>query len=314
MKALTGRGRPLRRDLFIAMLCVPLAASMPSHCQDPVAAIGKERAAGSSIEWDVRDVNHPLMGPIKAAVQARSVVTAAGSAKILSLAFVSCQKGTGKIAIELANATEGDARGGLGPVDLPRLVCNSPRPQGDGVLVKNDLAASWEISTLGDTLARGLSPAALRRCVSIDVLQNVALPAASPVKSQKIAMELTPYGRELDAIFTACGETTAFAPEVPPAPARPQVARIEPSPSLEPPPKGERGAQPGDVRWRPARTVSKGRTNIRAADSLKSPVLTQLPPGVKILVQETSAEWWKVKSGGRASFSGYIRRDRVVFE
>jgi len=266
----------LRKDLLIAMLCLPLAASMPAHCQDPLVPLGKQRAAASATEWDVRDVNHPLMGPIKAAVQRRSVVTVAGSAKILSLAFVSCQKSTGKIAIELANAAEGDARGGLGPVDLPRLVCNSPGPQGDGVLVKSDLAASWEISTLGDTLARGLSPAALRRCVSIDVLQNVALPPASPVKSQKIAMELTPYAKELDAIFTACGEATAFAPEVPPVPAQP-VARIEPSPSLEPSPKGERGARSGDARWKPARTVSKGRTNIRAGDNLKSPVVTQLP-------------------------------------
>ena len=304
----------MRRDLFIAMLCLPLAASMPSHCEDPVASIGKQRAAGSATEWDVRDVSHPLMGPIKAAVQRRSVVTAAGSAKVLSLAFVPCQKRTGKIAIELANATEGDARGGLGPVDLPRLVCNSPRPQGNGALAKSDLAASWEISSLGDTLARGLSPAALRKCTTIDVLQNVALPAASTVKSQKIAMELTPYGRELDAIFTACGETTAFAPEEQRAPAVPQVARVEPPPKFEAPPKSDHGARSGDAQWRPARTIAKGRTNIRAADNLNSPVVTQLPPGVKILVQETSAEWWKVKSGGRATFSGYIRRDRVVFE
>ncbi len=305
---------------------------MPSYCQDPVASIGKQRAAGSAVEWDVRDVNHPLMGPIKAAVQRRSVVTAAGGSKILSLAFVSCQKSAGKISIELANAAEGDARGGLGPVDLPRLVCNSPRPQGNGALAKSDLAVSWEISTLGDALARGLSPAALRRCVSIDVLQNVALPATSPVRSQKIAMELTPYGRELDAVFTACGETTAFAPEERPAPALPQVARMEPPPKLEPPPRAEpppkveppprveaspksdQGTKSGDAQWEPARTVGKGRTNIRATDSLNSPVVTQLPPGVRILVQETSAEWWKVKSGGRASFSGYIRRDRVVIE
>ena len=304
----------MRRDLFLAVLCLPLAASMPSHCEDPVASIGKQRAAGSAAEWDVRDVNHPLMGPIKAAVQRRSVVTAAGSNKVLSLAFVSCQKSTGKIAIELANATEGDARGGLGPVDLPRLVCNSPRSPGDGALAKSDVAASWEIGTLGDALARGLSPAALRRCVSIDVLQNVALPAASAVKSQKIAMELTPYGKELDAIFTACGETTAFAPEERPAPAPPQVARIEPPLKLEPPPKSAQGDQPGDGEWKRARTIAKGRTNIRVGDNLNSAVVTQLPPGVRILVQETSAEWWKVKSGGRASFSGYIRKDRVVFE
>ena len=308
------------------MLCAPLASSLPSRCEDAVVPIGKQRAGAAATEWDVRDVNHPLMGPIRAAVQRRSVVTTAGSNKVLSLAFVSCQKSSGTIAIELANAAEGDARGGLGPVDLPRLVCNSPRPQGDGALAKSDLAASWEISTLGDALARGLSPVALRKCVSIDVLQNVALPAASAVKSQKIAMELTPYGKELDAVFTACGEATAFAPEARPAPALPQVARIEPPPKLDPPPRAEPppkveaspksdpGARPGDAQWKPARTMAKGRTNVRVADSLNSAVVTQLPPGVRILVQETSAEWWKVKSGGRASFSGYIRKDRVVFE
>ncbi|HEX7557775.1 MAG TPA: hypothetical protein VF386_01195, partial [Usitatibacter sp.] len=274
--------------MLIATLCVPLAASVPSRCEDAVAPIGKQRAAGSANEWDVRDVNHPLMGPIRAAVQRRSVVTTAGSNKVLSLAFVSCQKSTGKIAIELANAAEGDARGGLGPVDLPRLVCNSPRPQGDGALAKSDLAASWEISTLGDALARGLSPAALRKCASIDVLQNVALPPASGVKSQKIAMELTPYGKELDAVFAACGEATAFASEVRPAPALPQVARIEPPPKLDPPPRAEPapkveasptsdpGTQSGDARWRPARTIAKGRTNVRAGDSLNSAVVTQL--------------------------------------
>lgn len=283
-------------------------ASIPSRGEEPVVSMGKQRAAASAIEWDVRDVNHPVMGPIKAAVQRRAVVTAVGSEKILSLAFVSCQKSAGKIAIELANATEADARGGLGPVDLPRLVCNSPRPQGDGVLAKSDLAASWEIGALGDTLARGLSPATLRRCVSIDVLQNVALPQGWPRESQRVAMELTPYARELDAIFTACGETTAFAPQGTTPSAKPQVGQLEPAP------RGDQGARSADAPWKPARTTAKGRTNVRKAASIDSAVVTQLPPGVKILVQQTSAEWWKVRLRSGASISGYIRRDRVVFE
>jgi hypothetical protein len=297
------------------MLCLPLAASLPSHGEEPVVSIGKQRAAAAAIEWDVRDVSHPLMGPIKTAVQRSAVATAVKSGKILSQAFVSCQKSSGKIAIELVNAPESDARSGVGPVDLPRLVCNSPRPQGDGVLVKNDLAASWEIGGLGDTLARGLSPAALRRCASIDVLQNVALPKGWPQESLRIAMEITPYARQLDAVFAACGETTAFAPEAAaPVPeeraasGRPQVTAVQP------PPRSDQFARPAEVPWKPARAIATGRTNVRRAASLNSAVVIQLDPGARILVQQTSAEWWKVKPRSGASFGGYIRRDRVVFE
>jgi hypothetical protein len=297
------------------MLCLPFAASLPSRGEEPVVSIGKQRAAAAAIEWDVRDVSHPLMGPIRTAVQRSAVATAVKSGKILSQAFVSCQKSSGKIAIELVNAPESDARSGLGPVDLPRLVCNSPRPQGDGVLVKSDLAASWEIGGLGDTLARGLSPAALRRCASIDVLQNVALPRGWPQESLRIAMEITPYARELDAVFAACGETTAFVPE-PTAPVA--VERPAPAPpqakAMEPPPKGDLVARPAEVPWKPARAIAKGRTNVRRAASLDSGVVIQLDPGARILVQQTSAEWWKVKPRSGASFGGYVRRDRVAFE
>ena len=190
----------------MAMLCVPCAVSIPSHCEEPVVSIGKQRAAGAAIEWEVRDVHHPLLGSIKYARQRSDVVTAVRNEKIFSLAYISCQKSSWKVAIELTNAPASDPAGGLGPTDLPRLVCNSPSPKGDGALVKSDLAASWEISTLGDTLARGLSPSALRRCVSIDVLENVALPPGWPQASQPIAMEITPYNRQLDSVFEACGE------------------------------------------------------------------------------------------------------------
>jgi hypothetical protein len=305
----------LRKALLIAMLCLPFAASLPSQGEEPVVSIGKQRAAAAAIEWDVRDVSHPLMGPIRTAVQRSAVATAVKSGKILSQAFVSCQKSSGKIAIELVNAPESDARSGLGPVDLPRLVCNSPRPQGDGVLVKSDLAASWEIGGLGDTLARGLSPAALRRCASIDVLQNVALPKGWPQESLRIAMEITPYARPLDAVFAACGETTAFAPEatapvaeVRAAPAPPQVA------AMQPPPRSEPAAPPAEIPWKAARAIATGRTNVRRSASIDSAIVVQLDPGARILVQQTSALWWKAKPRSGASFAGYIRRDRVVFE
>jgi hypothetical protein len=307
MKARPCRGPPLRNALPILALCLPLAASLASHGDDSVAAIGKQRAGASSIEWDVRDVTHPLLGPIKAAVQRRAVATAVRNEKILSSAFVSCQKGTGKIAIELANAFESDARGGLGPTDLPRLVCSSPRSQGDGVLVKSDLAASWEIGALGDTLARGLSPTALRQCVTIEIMQNLALPPGWPQQNQRVVMELAPYSRELDAIFTACGETTAFAAEEPRPP--PMQARVERAA-----PNEAQAARPAETPWKPARTVAKGRTNVRSGPSTESTVVIQLDPGTKILVQQASGDWWRIKPRGGASFGGYVRRDRFALE
>lgn len=271
------------------MSCILFAASVPLHCEEPVVSIGKQRAARSAIEWDVHDIDHPLLGPIKFAKQKSAVITAAGSEKILSQVFVSCQKSLGKVAIELTNAPESDLAGGLRPTEMPRLVCRSPVPGGKSRLVGSDLAARWEIGPLGDTLARGLSPSGLRRCVSIDVLESVALPPGGPKSSQRIAMEITPYNRALDAVFTACGEATAFAAveKTPPAVA---------------------------AAWKPARTIAKGKTNVRAADSLDSSIVIKLDPGARVLVRPTATPWWEVKPRGGAAFRGYIRQDRLVFE
>ena len=283
-------------------------ASIASHGEEAVVALGKQRAAQSTLQWDVRDARHPRMGSIKVAVPRNSVVTPVRNQKIVSLVFFSCEKAAEKIAIELANASESDARGGLGPVDLPRLVCNSPRPGGGGALVKSDLAATWEISEVGDTLARGLSPSALRRCVSIDVLQNVALPPGWSQESQRIVAELTPYGRELDSVFSACGETTAFASDPQPPASKPPAVGPESAT------KTDRGAPKTDVSWKPARTTPKGRTNVRASPSLDSAVVAELNPGERVLVQRTSTEWWKAKPRTGTAFSGYIRQDRLVFD
>ena len=290
------------------MLCVSCMSSVASYGEEAVVAIGKQRAAQSTLQWYVRDATHQRMGSIKVAVPRSSVVTPVRNQKIVSLVFFSCEKATGKIAIELANAPESDPRGGLGPVDLPRLVCNSPRPGGGDALVKGDLAATWEISEFGDTLARGLSPAALRRCVSIDVLQNLALPPGWSQESQRIAVELTPYGRELDSVLSACGETTAFASvEQPPASKGPVVRPQSAT-------KTDRGALKGDVPWKPARTTAKGRTNVRASPRLDSAVVIQLDANAKVLVQSTSTEWWRAKPRTGEGFSGYIRQDRLTFD
>jgi hypothetical protein len=305
----------VRSVLLAALPCILCAASFAARCEEPVAAIGKQRALSSAIEWVVNDVSHPLMGPIRFAVQKNAIGTSVKNGKIVSLAYLSCQKGSGKMAIELANSLESNPAGGLGPTDMPRLVCNGLRPEGD--IVKNDLAASWEIDALGDTLARGLSPAALRRCVSIQVLQNVALPPGLGQESQRVAMEIAPYNREVDSIFAACGEATAFAAEATPpmAAARPVPAGKPPAVRFEAGTASEKSAAaPADPSWRPARATRKGRTNVRAAASLDSSVVIQIDPGTRILVQRASADWWKVKPRTGAGFSGYVRQDRFTFE
>ena len=290
------------------MVCVSCMASIASYGEEAVVALGKQRAAQSTLQWDVLEARHPRMGSIKVAVPRSSVVTPVRNQKIVSLVFFSCEKTAEKIAIELANASESDTRGGLGPVDLPRLVCNSPRPGGGDALVKSDLAATGEISEVGDTLARGLSPSALRRCVSIDVLQNVALPPGWSQESQRIVVELTPYGRELDAVLSVCGETTVYASVEQPPASKPPVVRPEPAM------KTDRGASKAEVAWKPARTTLKGGTNVRASPRLDSAVVTQLNPGERVLVQPTSTEWWKAKPRTGTGFSGYIRQDRLVFD
>ena len=298
----------MRRTSFIAMSGVLFAASLPLHGEDSVVALGKQRAARSTVEWNVADIEHPLLGPIRFAVQKGAVTTAAGSEKIHSQVFVSCQKSSGKVAIELTNAPGSDLAGGMRPTEMPRLVCGSPGPKGDGKLAKRDLDAKWEISSLGDTLARGLSPSGLRRCVTIDVLQSVALPSGAPRKSQRIAMEITPYNRALDSVFVACGEASAFAPGEQGAPAVPPVARPAPAP------EGGPAAAAAEAPWKPARTTAKGRTIVRASTSVDSAIVIKLDSRHRVLVRRTSAPWWEVKPRAGAGFRGYIREDRLDVE
>jgi SH3 domain-containing protein len=268
------------------MLCLACAASLPAHCDDRAAAVGKQRAASSTLQWSVGELDHPRMGPIRVAVPRIPIATSVGKDRIVSLVFLSCEKTRRTIAIEFANASEADSQGGLRPRDMPQLICNTPLAQSGYAMRQSDLAARWEVSAVGDALARGLSPSALRRCASINVVQEVALPKGWSQDSQRIEFELTPYGRELDSVFVACGETTAFASSA---------------------------AKP-DVAWKPARTTSKGKTNVRASPGLDSAVVVQLAPNEKVLVQSTSTEWWKVKPRTGEAFNGYIRKDRFTFD
>jgi hypothetical protein len=299
----------MRRVSLVSMLFLASSASIPAHGQESVAvAIGKRFAVDSGIEWKSSEINHPVLGPIQFAGRKTEVVTAVRDQKIFSNTYVSCQRKTGTIALELTNAPSTAPERGLGPIDLPRLVCNSPGPGGSGV-VKTDLAASWEIGTLGDTLARGLSPSTLRQCVSIDVLQNLALPTAWRQESQRVGLQITPYAKELDAVFSRCGEATAYG-IADPQPAAAPATRATPAPT-----PGDRTARASEPPWMPARTIAKGHSNVRAAANVTSRVVIQLDPGARIQVQKGPADWWKVKPGaGAGNFSGYIRDDRVELE
>ena len=280
----------VRPDLFLALTLLLCAASLPSQGEEPVVAMGKQRAERSTAQWDARDIQHPLLGPIRFAAPRTATATAMPGGKVLSTVYVSCQKEGGKVAIELSNAPDSDPAGGMRPTQAPRLVCSSPG-KGAGSLVKREIEVKWEIRPLGDALARGIAASELRRCVSIDVLQRVALPAGSSPKSQPIAMEIAPYDLALDSVFTACGEASAYAPP-------------------QPVPDAQSAASP----WKPARTTTKGRTNLRATTSVDSAIVAKLAPGTAVLARQTTPSWWEVRPRKGQGFRGYIREDRLAFD
>jgi hypothetical protein len=287
----------MQRTLLLAMLCAACVASLPSRGEEAVVTIGKQRASASAVEWEVRDVDHPRLGPIRFASRKAAVATPAGGETVVSQAYVSCQKSTRKIAIELSNAFASNPAGGLGPRVWPQLTCYSPDPRVAGNLAISELSPKWEVNNLGDALVQGLAASELRRCVSIDVLQDIALPAGGTQGSLQVVMELLTYSKALDAVFAACGEKTAYAG---PAGAAPAAA----------PPAAAAAA----ADWRRARTIEKGRTNVRAAPSTDSPLAVTLAPGMPLLAQRVSTDWWKVKPRSGSGFGGYIRGDRLVFE
>jgi hypothetical protein len=287
------------RRLLVLILALPagLAAQAPA----PVA--------NSPLQWEVREGRHPRMGPIVVAVPSASVMTPVGKERIASLVFFSCERSKGRVAIELANAPESDAKSGLFPKQMPRLFCN-PR----STAPRAELKTTWFVSELGDALARDIAPSELRRCASVDVEQDLALPRGWGRETQRVDIELIPYKKELDAVLSACAEPApALAATPPPALARPvppapPVAKAAPPPVVTAP-------HPVAVEapWSPARVVASGRTNVRAAANLASPVVVQLDPGALVLVQKTANEWWRAKPRNGAGFSGYIREDRLVF-
>jgi len=326
-----------------------LVASVLATAQTPPAPV-----AHSPLTWEVREGTHPKLGPIRVAVPSESIVTPVGKEKILSLVFFSCEKARGRIAVELANAAESDARSGLYPKQMPRMFCN-PRSTAPRV----ELATTWFVSEIGDAMARGFAPADLRRCASVDVVQDLALPRGWAADVQHIEIELIPYKRELESVLAACAEPQvqaeatkaqdakasatsgtaasagpAVAPPAKPAPviattnpqaapaiaATPQhpspIAATKPQPTPAAPAKSRPvPPPPAELPWKNARILATGgRTNVRARPSTDSPIVTQLDPGALVLVQATDTEWWKARPRSGAGFSGYIRQDRLTFQ
>ena len=298
------------------------------------ATLCAQAALNSPPFWDVRDVEHPKMGTIRVAVPSKAIETPVGKEKIVSLVFFSCEKSRGRIAIELANAPESDPKGGLPPKTMPKLICNSREA---GMTPQTEIATSWNVSGIGDALARGLPPSVLRHCASVEIQQTLSLPKGWARDTERVDIELIPYHKELDSVLGECGAVVAAAPAQPPAPAavapaaspapakaaannRPvpvapaQPAARAPAMATAPAPAATL-APSGEAPWKSARTSSNGgRTNVRASPSTAAPVAAMLNPGQPLLAQSAGGDWYRVKPTSGNAFAGYIRKDRLVFE
>lgn len=248
-------------------------------------------AAAAPLAWDIRESRHPRLGDIRYAYTHRPIETRAGSATVYSRAYFSCQKGIGKLALELVNSTAPAEPAGLRPATEPRLVCSRPV---DGRLEREPLLATWEVNDRsGDLLARGLRPFPLRECASIAVIQEVLLPPGQGAGTARVEFELLPASREIDTVFVACGERSAAAPGTPAPPAAPAPAAETPG-------------------WQTARVVASGKTNVRAGPSLRSAIVAQLHPGAFVRVQRAEGDWWPARPIRGDDFEGYIRADRLA--
>ncbi len=284
-----------------------LLFSAAAYSQGAIATAGKQRAANSLLEWEIREANHPSLGQIRFAFLKTQIVSSVGSVKVFTRPYVSCEKSTGKIAIEVAHGMTPEDTRGLMPKSVPRLVCSGPPPTGEKKLVQEELVARWGINDLGDVLARGLMPADLRRCASILVDQDVTLPQAPG--TAHVEFEITPYNRVMDAVFVACGETTAYGPGA--MTLSRQAAAVPPAAAAPPPPPPPALSEDG---WRSVRTLSSGKTNVRARPSTNAPLVLQLEPGAMVTVQLAEGDWWRARSSGKRTFDGYIRSDRLVLK
>jgi hypothetical protein len=288
--------------LFVLAACGATAA----RAQDPLAALGMQRAAASALQWEVRDASHPALGPIRFAMLATPIATTVGSNAISSNIYVSCERNARRIAIELTNSRAPDDPGGFRPKTMPRLVCNGVDPSRADRTTAEPLHASWSVNELGDAMARGLWPSQLRQCASIGITQEVALPKGWTRESARIELEITSYARALDQVFEACGEPSVLAGASAAAHAR--IAEPFPPAKIAGP-----ATSANERPWKPARVVVAGHTEVRTAPRVDADVVATLDPGAGVRVQFAGGNWWRVKPQSGASFEGYIRRERIIF-
>jgi SH3 domain-containing protein len=301
------RRRLHRPGSFFAILTA-CSFAVPAWAQDPLAALGMQRAAASPLQWDVGDAAHPLLGPIRFAVLRKPVATAVGDNRVSSNVYVSCERNARRIAIELANSRAPDDPGGFGPKTMPRLTCNGVDPAIPGRASAETLRATWSVNEVGDALARGLWPSQLRQCASIGIEQEVRLPKGWSRETARIDFEITSYTRALDDVFHACGEPSVYA-DAAPATAAPPAA---PATGVPQPPVAPSAA--ADERpWKKARLASKGETQLHAAPRADAEVVATLEPGTPVRVQFAGGNWWRVKPQSDVSLEGYIPRERITF-
>lgn len=245
----------------------------------PVALALASTAANPQSLWDVRDGNHPVLGAVRFAHLKLPIATQVGAHRVYSNAYVSCAPRSRTMAVELSNQVAPDDPGGLKAASMPRLVCKRPSGAGTEQAV---IDAHWEFNGIGDAMAAGLAPHALRSCSALGIAEEVVLPEGWGSRTARVAFEIAPREKELDPVFAACGEAVAVAQ-----------------------------AKPGEA-WKIVRTVSHGRTNVRAAPTLRSKVVAEVYPGDVIAAQPAGGRWWRVKSRHGAKFEGYVREDRLV--
>jgi hypothetical protein len=328
-----------------AILLLPLCvAVLPVHAQlDPAAALGKQRAASSRHSWDMKDSVHRALGQLRSATLRNPLETTVGSSKIYTRVYFSCEKAGKTFSMELTNGASASDPTGFKPGNEPRLYCSRPIQPFDEKLVQEELLAHWETGKAGESLTWGLRPFPLRECVSIRVVQEITLPDGWAQKNAKVEFDLMPYSREIDSVFAACGEQSAYAPETPAPPpvaaattaplaalkfapppaaaakpvapaAAPKLAATPPPAPAPPPAAPTAPTEQAAGTWQRARTSFTGKTNVRGGPTLQSPIIKELHPGSVVMVQKADNDWWKARPSSGPAFDGYIREDRLVFK